>query len=131
MIVDIIEEIIAESAHVLLSHDGLVEDPRENVADDGAGVVHRPLHTHQLVHLLLADLGPVPTTDGCPTYEASLSLHLQADERSIFYFQRNLGIGDRENIIRQKYVRFYVTIYLDSLRGQDGRKPGEVWFGAN
>ena len=43
MIVDIIEEIIAESAHVLLSHDGLVEDPRQHVADDGAGVVHRPL----------------------------------------------------------------------------------------
>ena len=94
MIVDIIEEIIAESAHVLLSHDGLVEDPRENVADDGAGVVHRPLNTNQLVHLLLAHLGPVPPADGGPTDEASLSLHPQADQSSIFYIQRNLGIGD-------------------------------------
>ena len=94
MIVDIIEEIIAESADVLLSHDGLVEDPRQDVADDGAGVIHRPLNTHQFVHLLLADLRPVPPADGGPTYEARLSLHPQAGQRSIFNSQRNLGIGD-------------------------------------
>ena len=94
MIVDIIEEIIAESADVLLSHDGLVEDPRQDVADDGAGVVHRPLDAHQFVHLLLADLGPVPPADGGPTDEASLSLHPQAGQCSIFNSQRNLGSGD-------------------------------------
>ena len=91
MIVDIIEEIIAESAHVLLSHDGLVEDPWENVADDGAGVVHRPLDTHQFVHLLLADLGPVPPADSGPTYEASLPLHLESGDCKIFIFNKILA----------------------------------------
>ena len=94
MVVDVIEEVEAESAHTLLAHDRLVEDPGEDVAYDGAGVVHRPLHGHQLVHLLLADLGPVPPADGGPTDEASLSLHPQAGQCSIFNSQRNLGIGD-------------------------------------
>ena len=84
MVVDVIEEVEAESAHTLLAHDRLVEDPGENVADDGAGVVHRPLDTHQFVHLLLADLGPVPPADCGPTDEASLPLHLQAGQSSIF-----------------------------------------------
>ena len=94
MIVDIIKKIVAESAHILLSHHRLIKDPWEYVADDGAGVVHRPLDAHQFVHLLLADLGPVPPADGGPTDEASLSLHPQAGQCSIFNSQRNLGIGD-------------------------------------
>ena len=56
VIVDIVEEVEAESAHALLPHHGLVQDPGEDVADDGGGVVHRPLHRHQLVHLALVDL---------------------------------------------------------------------------
>ena len=56
VIVDIVEEVEAESAHTLLPHHGLVQDPGEDVADDGGGVVHRPLHRHQLVHLALVDL---------------------------------------------------------------------------
>ena len=64
MIINIIEEIEAKSTDALLSHDCFIEDPGEDVADDGAGVVHRPLDRHQLVHLLLAHLGPVPPADG-------------------------------------------------------------------
>ena len=36
MIVDVIEKIEAESANVLLTHHGLVQDPGEDVTDDGA-----------------------------------------------------------------------------------------------
>ena len=36
MIVDVIEEVEAESAHILLAHHRLVQDPGEDVTDDGA-----------------------------------------------------------------------------------------------
>ena len=75
MVVYVIEKVVAEPTNILLSHNGLVEDPRENVAYDGAGVINRPLDANELVHLLLADLRPVPPTDGGPADEASLSLH--------------------------------------------------------
>ena len=75
MIVDVIEKIEAESANVLLTHHGLVQDPGEDVTDDGAerkiysikkrqknrlipGVIHRPLDRHELVHLALVHLRP-------------------------------------------------------------------------
>ena len=36
MIVDVIKEIEAESAHILLPHHSLVQDPGEDVTNDGA-----------------------------------------------------------------------------------------------
>ena len=36
MVIDIVEEVEAESADAFLPHDGLVEDAGENVADDSA-----------------------------------------------------------------------------------------------
>ena len=93
MVVDVIEEVEAESAHILLAHHCLIQDPGENIADDGAvkeknymlkktatkiclpGVVNRPLDRHELVHLALVDLRPVPPGDGHPTYEAHFPLH--------------------------------------------------------
>ena len=76
MIINIIEEIEAKSTDALLSHDCFIEDPGEDVTDDGGGVVHGPLDGHQLVHLLLTNLGPVPPADGRPADEAHLPLHL-------------------------------------------------------
>ena len=36
MIVDVIEKVEAESANILLTHHRLVQDPGEDVTDDGA-----------------------------------------------------------------------------------------------
>ena len=36
MIVDVIEEVEAESAHILFTHHCLVQDPGEDVTNDGA-----------------------------------------------------------------------------------------------
>ena len=36
MIVDVIEEVEAEPAHILLTHHCLVQDPGEDVTDNGA-----------------------------------------------------------------------------------------------
>ena len=36
MVVDVIEEVEAESAHILLPHHCLVQDPGEDVTNDGA-----------------------------------------------------------------------------------------------
>ena len=36
MIVDVIEEVEAESAHILLTHHCLVQNPGEDVTNDGA-----------------------------------------------------------------------------------------------
>ena len=36
MVVDVIEEVEAESAHILFTHHCLVQDPGEDVTDDGA-----------------------------------------------------------------------------------------------
>ena len=63
VIVDIVEEVEAESAHALLPHHGLVQDPGQDVANDGGRVVHCPLHRHQLVHLALVDLRTFSVTN--------------------------------------------------------------------
>ena len=36
MIINVIEEVEAESAHILLPHHCLIQDPGENVTNDGA-----------------------------------------------------------------------------------------------
>ena len=91
MVVNVVEKIVAESADILLAHHGLVEDSRENVADDCAGVVHRPLDTDELVHLLLAHLRPVPPTDGGPADEARLPLHGEEAWFNLFFVIANLA----------------------------------------
>ena len=116
MIINIIEEIEAKSTDTLLSHDCFIEDPGEDVADDGAGVVHRPLDRHQLVHLLLAHLGPVPPADGRPADEAHLPLHLDGV----------LGDGGEGRDFLD-IIWFYVTIYLVQLRGWD-RTTQDGWL---
>ena len=76
MVVNIVEQVEADPADDLLSEDGLVEDPGEDVGDDGAGVLHGVAHRYQLVHLLLgADLGAVAPPDPHSAYEADVQLH--------------------------------------------------------
>ena len=76
MVVNIVEQVEADPADDLLSEDGLIEDPGEDVGDDGAGVLHGVAHRYQLVHLLLgADLGAVAPPDPHSAYEADVQLH--------------------------------------------------------
>ena len=76
MVVNIVEQVEADPANDLLPEDGLVEDPGEDVGDDGAGVLHGVAHRYQLVHLLLgADLGADAPPDPHSAYEADVQLH--------------------------------------------------------
>jgi hypothetical protein len=75
MVVNIIQEVEADATDDLLPEDGLIEDPGEDVRDDGARVLHGVAHGHQLVHLLLgSDLGAVAPAYPHPADEAYLGL---------------------------------------------------------
>ena len=51
MVVDVVEQVETDPADGLLSHDRLVQDPAEDVRDDGGRVLHRLADRYQLLHL--------------------------------------------------------------------------------